>query len=538
MSPVRFSCVVVVLGILTAVTAAGPIAPNGVPGLAVWLEADTLALANGASVNTWADSSGNANDAVASTAGSYVAPTYQSSIAGLGGLPAVHFARTSSERLDASDVLGDTAVTAGTIITVYRVDANTEAGRPVGLGSNTGDGLMSNRHWNLAPDPSLRFDGSNMPSSNYTLGHPTNRFVLRTSTKNGQVFNEYFDGTPVLKNKTHGPTLNIVDELAIGDLHGSAASPGVTNADVAEVLLYDRVLSSAERRGVEQHLMRKYSLDTRGDWRFENGAPGQPDPGTTGNVLDSSLFGNHGTARSANSTTLPVYSSDTIGAVPVSGAPTVLAMHFERASQNIVEVGDENSLDFGNQDFTLEAYVKLDAVSQRNLAGRQYVAIKKLIGQADSKLDYSLMACIGDLGAQFGKTSGRTGQELALSLGDGSAYRTIASTLMIDDDEWHYIAAAFDAENDAVLFSLDGLNEWVMGVTFDPAPNNGQLVIGGHFNSSGALDAPFDGLIDELRITAGIVPANERLNAPEPASAALLALGLAALARRATRRRR
>ena len=66
-------------------------------------------------------------------------------------------------------------------------------------------------------------------------------------------------------------------------------------------------------------------------------------------------------------------------------------------------------------------------------------------------------------------------------------------------------------------------------VTFAPAANNGPLVIGGHFNSTGQLDSTFDGLIDELRVTAGFVPESELLAVQDPTALVLAALGLAGL---------
>lgn len=56
--------------------------------LVLWLKPESLALANGASVNFWADSSGNTNDAVSLTA-TYNAPIYVAN--GINGRPSVQF---------------------------------------------------------------------------------------------------------------------------------------------------------------------------------------------------------------------------------------------------------------------------------------------------------------------------------------------------------------------------------------------------------------------------------------------------------------
>ena len=52
--------------------------------------------------------------------------------------------------------------------------------------------------------------------------------------------------------------------------------------------------------------------------------------------------------------------------------------------------------------------------------------------------------------------------------------------------------------------------------------NNGPLIIGAHFNSSGTIDRAFDGLMDELSISSGFLSLHEMqplLNAKGPTEA-------------------
>jgi hypothetical protein len=523
------------IGILACVAlaastaAAAPILPDDASlagNLTLWLKADSLAVSHGGSVTTWADSGPGGNDAVAlaSTAGGtpLVPPTLAKVAVGL--QPAVQFKKSAAEVLKAAAIQGGSTVTDSTIIAVYQVDSNAEPGRPAGFGNRLDEASPpSNVHWHPAPDPSMRFDGSNIGPGNYSSGHPTNRFITRTATKTaGQVFNDYFDGTQVLTNHNHG-SLNVVDDFFVGDLHNSAVPTGPTNMSMAEVIVYDKVLTTTERQGVEEYLANKYQ-QTRGYWRFENGTAGSPDPGSSGNVEDSSYFGNDGTAQSGGGAPLPTYSSDTPPNVVLPPTPTTLSLDFERGNGNRVVIGDDDSLDFGNSAYTLEAYVKLETLGSNSLGGRNYVMMKKNIGTADAGTDYALLASAGNL---FGGSP----RSLLLQLGNGGGDTRIVSDLTIEDNDWHYISAAFDPDRDLVRFILDGVEDFKT-TSFVPAINAGELVLGGHFNAGGSLDAPFDGWLDEVRISAGFLPRNELLFAPEPGTMALLGLGLAALARR------
>jgi hypothetical protein len=61
-----------------------PLDPSTVAGLKLWLKADSLALADGAAVTTWTDSSGNGNNATA-----VGAPVFKTNI--LNGKPVIRF---------------------------------------------------------------------------------------------------------------------------------------------------------------------------------------------------------------------------------------------------------------------------------------------------------------------------------------------------------------------------------------------------------------------------------------------------------------
>lgn len=276
------------------------------------------------------------------------------------------------------------------------------------------------------------------------------------------------------------------------------------------------------------------SAVTVAHWRFEGTT------GTAATTVSDSAGANTGTGQPV--ATEPLYSATTASAtVPQTGAANTSSLDFERGSLQYVTIPDSNALDFANNSsFTLEAWVKLETVAAAgtaNVAQRQYVLLKKgSTGIADSGLNYALLANVADLTSNFGKTGTLTRREIAFQVGDGTAFSTVASNFEITDTDWHFIAAAFDSAANTVRFTLDNQTETATGVTRNPAVNAGELLIGTHFNSAAVQDAAFDGLIDEVRISSGVVPLNELLNVPEPTGIATLGIMAAvALCRRRAR---
>ena len=230
--------------------------------------------------------------------------------------------------------------------------------------------------------------------------------------------------------------------------------------------------------------------------RFEDGSAS----GTAGTLADHFPFGNHGTAHSGNSNALPVFSSD----VPASGDFVVgetnaLSLDFESDNRNYVQVPDARELDFGEAPFTIEAWVKFETLPTGiDLASRMPVAMKKVLGAGDVDLDYMFLAAAGSYGDRF------TFDKLALHLGSG----IVISDLAIGDTNWHHISVALDPVSDTVRFTLDGQAD-THSTTAAGTVNNGPLIIGAHFNSSGVADSSFDGLIDEFSITDGFLALGE-----------------------------
>ncbi|MCP3903959.1 MAG: hypothetical protein GY715_10030, partial [Planctomycetes bacterium] len=249
----------------------------------------------------------------------------------------------------------------------------------------------------------------------------------------------------------------------------------------------------------------------QGHWRFEE--PG----GTT--VLDSGPNALDGTLNA-----LPTRTGD----VPVDPVPQTalantqsLALNWQSGtSGGFFTVPDTGgALSMGNQDFTIEAWVKLDHLS--TTAGdnqRQFLCQKKTLPSQDGQIDYALLAQRGNNSGpspNFGKTSGFSGRELQLYFGTGSGSSTwgVTSNLEINDLGWHFVSVAYDTTVNIVRFGIDNTFETILFNDNPHVTNSGPLRVGSHQNGVGTNNFFLRGTIDELRISRGVVPVAGLLNA-------------------------
>ena len=266
------------------------------------------------------------------------------------------------------------------------------------------------------------------------------------------------------------------------------------------------------------------TADTLGYWRFEE---------TAGNVVDWGPNGLNGFVNGRSLVTdVPV------NPVPQNGYANTQSVDLY-GDGGRVQIDDPSGILDTDQSFTIEAWVRLNSWGEYGANGRQWLIQKKRIdvGHTDDRLTYGLLANAGDLTSdfQYGKTSGRTGSELALMFGYNNTLAwSIVSYLEVDDSDWHFISVAFDADNDEVRFNIDDQFETISFTDHGHfIPNNhGPLIIGAHQNASNQWNQWIDGKVDEVRISSGVLPAEELLSVPEPGTLILLTLGSLALLRR------
>ena len=241
----------------TPMTVPGP--PVGVPldGLVLSLDASALSLSDGASVSTWLDGSGVGVNA--SSSGSE-RPTFVSS--GIGGVPSVRFdgvddfLRLGSGFEDFSDgvsmfvVASPSAVRSGSKLLLLGNGAGQQnislgrSGSSPGLQYFTTDASGGFGWFNTA-------DGLSNESGVYSMvqggGAPN-------SVVSGSVFR---DGVTVGSGSVFVPPVVSRGANFIGK---SYWADQLFEGDIAEVLLYDRALTSAEQATVNGYLSTKYGI--------------------------------------------------------------------------------------------------------------------------------------------------------------------------------------------------------------------------------------------------------------------------------------
>ena len=208
--------------------------PTNVTDAALWLDASQLiGLANGATVSTWTDMSGNGNNAIA--AGSVA--TYVTGA--LNGQPVVRFNSNGNASFNFTEITD--------IRTVFWVVKNTNPG---------------------------------FPGRNFLLGHSGTLFDFHPG-ESGQLWASYANssvlngitklmGTPVNGTATAltSSSYALVSLATIGPVRANTLSQDRNNTgrswtgDMAEVLIYNRALTQTEENAIGAYLSNKYGLVT------------------------------------------------------------------------------------------------------------------------------------------------------------------------------------------------------------------------------------------------------------------------------------
>jgi hypothetical protein len=222
------------LGAGRAPAGGGGFSPTDITGLKLWLKADSLVLSDGDPVGTWADSSGNGNDATASGGDK---PTYKTAI--VNGLPIVRFDAAFPNRMFFPTV----TVSQFTIFVVYSVATFNTANYLVG---GSGVGVFAGGGGGLGYG---EYDGTFL---RYATTQPT--AIGLGTFSNQHIYHDSIEATYASAQDLTGFALTSVGIRA--DLTGAAAHTG----DIAEILVYDSALGSTDRGNVEAYLAAKYGL--------------------------------------------------------------------------------------------------------------------------------------------------------------------------------------------------------------------------------------------------------------------------------------
>ena len=207
-----------------------PFSASTVSNLRAWYKADVGITLNVTTVSQWNDQSGGGNHLIGT---STAQPLYVAS--SLNGLPTILFDGINDSLRMASPITGFTNVTYFIVI-----KRNSSA-----LGVSIG-GDANNYHY--GNDSTTLYSGFNSKAGTTT----TSTWYVRSGTGTGSVATWYSDGVLLTSHSQFGQ-FNAFQ--SVGDWNGTY----FTSGNIAEVLIYDKVLNSTERGVVDVYLRAKWA---------------------------------------------------------------------------------------------------------------------------------------------------------------------------------------------------------------------------------------------------------------------------------------
>ena len=215
-------------------------------GLRVYLEADVGVTADGnGRVSIWQDQSGLGKNATQTVTGNR--PTLVTNV--INGLPAIHFVGSNAQYFNLPNLMS--GATAGEVFVVVKAAADNDS--------------ASHSLWNFGSTNA----GARYPENN---GQLYDDFGSTTYGQEGDpvpglnTFNLYnvSAASGGWTSRINGAVLFTRSSNTVGwrtaPVLGFNASSNYFNGDMAEVIIYDRVLTAAERESVGQYLYTKYQL--------------------------------------------------------------------------------------------------------------------------------------------------------------------------------------------------------------------------------------------------------------------------------------
>jgi hypothetical protein len=219
--------------------------------LALWLKADAITgTSSGGSLATWLDSSAAGNNATQATSGTQ--PTYITNQ--INGYPIVRFNGAQNMAISLAALVSSS-------YTIIVVEARAASGTQYLLGSN------SNTPYSVMNE-NIQF--GYRAGTTFTLAQYSNDLNATISDYSTKTFNIdegtldtsvghtiYQNGTSIASNSNVTPA-TVLNAPEIG----GAAGGGAFNGDIAEIIIYSTILTTAQRQNIEMYLGNKYGITT------------------------------------------------------------------------------------------------------------------------------------------------------------------------------------------------------------------------------------------------------------------------------------
>ena len=221
--------------------------PNALQGLALWLKADAGVTLAGSNVTSWADQSGNGNNATSPT----TPPTFISS--SINSKPAISFNNDGSWMRIPPNSIGNSGN-----ITVFVVIDYTSGG----IILNKGDGAaFEGTEWEMAPQNGfgyVRNDDGDF-SWNVVVFTPSGLSLITMITTSG--ITELLNNNASEGNSSNATPINAISQyIGIGGGGTEGGTTAALNAKIPEIIIYNRAITTPERQQVEAYLNEKYAI--------------------------------------------------------------------------------------------------------------------------------------------------------------------------------------------------------------------------------------------------------------------------------------
>lgn len=509
----QFGCGALALLLLPGTLFAAPFMPPA-DSLAFHLQANRGVVVGSAGVTDWLDQTSAGIDFTVDTSAAGREPAF--SVNQLNGLPALSFS---------GDKLFNSTFKFGVDQTVFVVIAgdNVQSSGERYMG-HYGDGQLRYHNVTVSLDGGYLggwFGGGTSPLAVSNTAVTNSEFALATYQFNSGNVLVAANGNPFVTLKSGTPTFSTSTELAIGAVGNQGPS---FSGRIAEVLVYDKALTAAERAAVESYLGDKYLKAIRPEvipYATTNTDPQYPTAvlyHMDGNGLDSSGNGLHLTRHGGASH--DVWVDGPTGLDLATGPINSVSRVLHRGILSTAEVGV-----FDTETFTIEAWVR-----NPTLGSGEQMPVFYYRNGGDSRLDLVVTAT--------------DRLELRMLRAGTSAYTTYATTspVTFEEDAWYHLAVTYDnngnaTANDSTLqFYLTSLDDFsgqatlvqeITGVVDIKALTaGGNLIIGGADYMATRL---FGGDIDQVRyVNRALAPHefNLAMPVPEPGAAMLAFLAL------------
>jgi hypothetical protein len=253
--------------------------PTDLAGLAIWLKADSLNLLDGSGVSVWTDS-GPSGYTVPFTVALGNRPTYKSNI--INRLPVVRFDSSNNQALFCSGNIGTANLTSFTVL-------NSSQKSKAALIANSAKGsfaTVANYETYVGDTPGSGWSFSAQKNPNTGQIFVTNNaaamylgdWVIRTDVaddvggnytqrrNSSTIYSTTFAAGNIAANIAAG------NSFSVGATRYNGAPSNFYSGDIAEVILYNRALSTSEQVQVENYLKFKYFITALGCPLFMLGA--------------------------------------------------------------------------------------------------------------------------------------------------------------------------------------------------------------------------------------------------------------------------